>query len=310
MQTAPVTEEEEPLHGVGKNVPNGVVVNYWLRDKPAEKEKVSIEILSEGKVIRAFTNQKPEKEGDLKEQLEREEEEKGRDKPIEPVAGLNRFVWDMRVLRPTLVPKAVFNEGEKSPPKVGPGTYQVRLTAAGTTLTENAVVAPHPAGFASAEDLSAQYRLLTAIRDRLSEAHATVLKIRDVRAQAKDLGERAARLGKGDALALRAATLAEKLTAVEEKLINPNIKADEDDLNYEPKLDHDFTNLAGIVASADAKPTPSSVRYYDILKERLAAVVAEFDRLMASDVAEFSRAAEEQKIPRLTPAPKIERTGS
>ncbi|MEO8432328.1 MAG: glycosyl hydrolase [Acidobacteriota bacterium] len=309
MQTAPVPEEE-PLRGVGKNVPNGVVVNYWLRDKPAEKEKVTIEVLSEGKVIRAFTNQKPEKEGDLKEQLEREEEEKDRDKPIEPVAGLNRFVWDMRVLRPTLVPKAVFNEGEKAPPKVGPGTYQIRLTAAGTTLTENAVVAPHPAGFASAEDLSAQYRLLTAIRDRLSEAHATVLKIRDVRAQAKDLGERAARLGKGDALSRRAAALAEKLTAIEEKLINPNIKADEDDLNYEPKLDHDFTNLAGIVASADARPTPASLRYYDILKERLTAVVAEFDRLMASEVAEFSRAAEEQKIPRLTPAPKIERTGS
>ena len=310
MQTTPVREEEEPLRGVGKNVPNGVVINYWLREKPKEKEKVTIEILSEGKVIRTLSNQKPEREGDLKEQLEREEEEKDRDKPLEPVAGLNRFVWDMRVLRPTLVPKAVFNEGEKSPPKVGPGTYQVRLTAAGSTFTENAVVAPHPAGFASADDLQAQYQLLAAIRDRLSEAHSTVLKIRDVRAQVKDLSERATRLGKGDSLSRRAAALSEKLTAVEEKLINPNIKADEDDLNYEPKLDHDLTNLAGIVASADAKPTPASVRYYDILKGRLAAIVAEFDRLMASDVAEFARAAEEQKIPRLAPAPKIERTES
>ncbi len=308
MQTTPIREEEEPLRGVGKNIPNGVIVNYWLRDKPKEKEKVTIEILSEGKVIRSFSNQKPDKEGDLKEQLEREEKDKDREKPLEPAAGLNRFVWDMRVLRPTLVPKAVFNEGEKSPPKVGPGTYQIRLTAAGSTFTENAVVAPHPGGFATAEDLRGQYELLAAIRDRLSEAHSTVMKIRDVRSQVKDLGERAARLGKGDALSRRAAALSEKLTAVEEKLINPNIKADEDDLNYEPKLDHDFTNLAGIVASADAKPTPSSVQYYDILKGRLAAVVAEFDRLMASDVAEFSRAADEQKIPRLAPAPKIDRT--
>ena len=46
-----------------------------------------------------------------------------------------------------------------------------------------------------------------------------------------------------------------KLTAVENELTNPEIVADEDDLNYEPKLDHDFAYLAGIVASADAKPT-------------------------------------------------------
>jgi hypothetical protein len=34
----------------------------------------------------------------------------------------------MRVLRPTLAPKTVFNEGTKAPPKVGPGTYKARLT--------------------------------------------------------------------------------------------------------------------------------------------------------------------------------------
>ena len=87
-----------------------------------------------------------------------------------------------------------------------------------------------------------------------------------MRAQVKEIGQRAARLGKGDALDKTAPPRSRKLTAVEEKLINPNIKANEDDLNFEPKLDHDRTNLAGIVASADAKPLASSVRYYDLLK--------------------------------------------
>jgi len=294
------------VKGVGTNVPNGVIVQYWLKDKPKEKEKVTIEILAEGKVIRSFTNVKPEKEGDLKEQAARDEEEKDRrEKPLEPKAGINRFVWDMRVFRPTLVPKAVFNEGTKTPPKVGPGTYEVRLTANGRTETVQAIVKPHPAGYASAQDLQAQYDLLSAIRDRLSETHTVVMKIRDVKAQLKSVGERAVRLGKGDDLAKRAATLSGKLTEVEEKLVNPNIKADEDDLNFEPKLDHDWTNLAGIVASADAKPTKGSREYYDLLKGRLAAIVAEYDRLMAGDVAEFNRALEEQKIPRVAPAPRL-----
>ena len=305
MQTQRIEEEDEPLKGVGKNVPNGVIVDYWLKDKPKEKEKVTIEVLSEGKVIRSFSSEKKEPEGDLKERAAREEEEKDREKPLEPKAGVNRFVWDMRVFRPTLVPKAVFNEGDKSPPKVGPGTYEIRLTAAGRVLTEKAVVKPHPAGYASAEDLKAQYDLLAAIRDRLSETHATVLKIRDLKEQLKSVGERSARLGKGEGLSLRSAALSAKLTAVEEKLVNPNIKADEDDLNYEPKLDHDWTNLAGIVASADAKPTAASLAYYKVLESRLTAIRAEYERLMAGDVAEFNRTLEEEKIPRVAPAPKI-----
>ena len=116
-------------------------------------------------------------------------------------------------------------------------------------------------------------------------------------------------MGKGDALKKRAAAIGEKLTAVEEKLTNPNIKSDEDDLNYEPKLDHDFTYLAGIVASADAKPTAASVAYYDLLKGQ-----ARRDR--ARSIGRFSTetwptsiaAVEEAKLPRVAPAPKLEKT--
>jgi photosystem II stability/assembly factor-like uncharacterized protein len=300
-------DEDDPPRGVGTNRPNGVLIDYWLKDKPKKEEIVKLEILSQGKVIRTLSSEKKEHEGDLKEISEKKAEEKDKDKPLEPKAGLNRFLWDMRVFRPVLAPKAVFNEGEKSPPKVGPGTYQVRLTAAGRTLTQPFEVRPRPDGAATAADLAAQYALLEGIRDRVSESHETVLAIRDVRAQVKDFGERAARLGKGDALQKRAAALAEKLDALELELTNPEIKADEDDLNYEPKLDHDWVNLAGIVASADRKPTAGSLKYYDVLKARQDAVLARWKALLDADIAEFSRAAEEAKLPRVAPAPKIEK---
>jgi photosystem II stability/assembly factor-like uncharacterized protein len=307
IQTEKPDEEEELPQPIGKNIPNGVIVNFWLKEKPGKDEKVTLEFLADDKVIRTFSNEKEEPEGDLKEQAAREEERKDKDKPLELKAGVNRFVWDMRVFKPTLVPKAVFNEGVKAPPKVGPGSYKVRLTVGGHSSIETFEVRPHPAGFSSAEDLKAQYDLLSAIRDRLSETHATVLAIRDLRAQVKDLGERAERLGKGDALKKRAAALAEKLSAVEEKLLNPNIKADEDDLNYEPQLDHDWTNLAGIVASADMKPTPGSVKYYDVLKAKLDAIVAEYRGLLERDLAEFNRSVDELKLPRVAAAPKMEK---
>jgi hypothetical protein len=155
--------------------------------------------------------------------------------------------------------------------------------------------------------LKAQFDLLAAIRDRLSETHETVLRVRDARDQAKAIGERAERLGKGEALKKRAEALAQRLTAVELALTNPEIKADEDDLNYEPKLDHDFVNLAGIVASADRKPTAGSVKMYAELKTRLDGILKDYEALLSADVAEFNRAALEAKMPLVAPAPKIEK---
>ncbi len=162
-------DEEWAWPPMGKNIPNGVVVDYWLKQKPDKTDRVTLEFLSGGKVIRTFSNEKPEPEARLKDQAEREELEKEKDKPLEPKAGVNRFVWDMRVFKPTIAPKAVFNEGVKAPPKVGPGVYQVRLTAGGRTLTESFEVRPHPAGYSKPEDLKAQFDLLSAIRDRISE---------------------------------------------------------------------------------------------------------------------------------------------
>ncbi len=299
-------EEDEP-EAEGKNLPAGVVVDYWLKDVPKPNDRVLLEFFDGDSLLRSYSNQKPPQPEDLKEQAAQADLQKGRDKPLEPKAGVNRFVWDLRIMKPTLVPKAVFNEGTKNPPKVAPGAYSVRLTAGDKTYTQPIEVRPHPAGYATAADLKAQHELLRAIRDRLSETHETVLEIRDTRQQVEELGARAGRLGKGDVLAKQAAALADRLTAVEDQLTNPLIVADEDDLNYEPKLDHDWVYLAAIVASADAKPTPSSVEYYGLLKTRLDAARAECKAILDKDVKAFNQAVAEAKIPPVAPAPKIER---
>ena len=177
---------------------------------------MTIEILSgrEGDPL-LLEPRRDEPEGDLKEQAEKKELEKDKDKPLEPKAGLNRFLWDMRVFRPTLAPKAVFNEGDKSPPSVGPGTYQVRLSTVGAGLSRRRGGPAAPRGTATAEDLQAQFDLLSAIRDRLSETHETVLEDpRRARETVRDLGERARGSAEGDALRKRAGERsAEKLTA-------------------------------------------------------------------------------------------------
>ena len=299
--------EEEAPEPEGKNVPAGVVVDYWLKDAPGPQTPVLLEFFDGDALLRTYSNQKPPVPEDLKEQAAQEELRKDKDKPLAPKAGVNRFVWDLRIMKPTLVPKAVFNEGTKNPPKVAPGAYSVRLTVGDKTYTQPIDLKPHPAVTATAADLKAQHDLLKAIRDQLSETHATILEVRDTRQQVEEIGARAARLGKGDALAKQATALAGRLTAVEEQLTNPLIVADEDDLNYEPRLDHDWVYLSAIVASADAKPTPASVQYYGLLKGRLDTIRGEYKTILDTGVKDFNRAVAEAKIPPVAPAPKIER---
>ena len=305
MAEAPSDETRALPRAVGTNMPAGVVINFWLKDEPSRDRPVTLEILSQGKVIRTLSSAKPELTGDLEQRTREEALRKGEDKPLALKPGLNRVVWDMRVFQPTLVPKAVFNEGTKAPPKVAPGTYEVRLTAGGHSTTASFEVTPNPTSPATAADLKAQFDLLEAIRNDLSLTHEAVMQIRDVRSQVLDLAGRAQRLGLGDALEKRAAPLAKELTALELELTNPEIKADEDDLNYEPKLDHDFTYLAGVVASADRRPTAGSVEVYRGLKAKLDAARERFQALLAGDVAAFSRAAAEMKLPLVAPAPKL-----
>ncbi len=300
-------DPENPPHNVGLNPPNGVIVDYWLKDKPDEKQIVKIQIFSGDSLIRAFTSEKPAKPADLKEQAERAERDEAKEKPLSPQAGLNRFVWDMRIVKPTLVPRAVFNEGDKSPPHVGAGTYRVKLIVGAHADSAGIEVRPQPDGHATAADLKAQFDLLSAIRNRLSESHVAVLTIRDVRSQAKELADRAERLGKGGDLKARAKALGDTLTAIELEIINPDIKGLEDDLNYPPKLDHDLTSLAGVVGSADRRPTIASLRLYDELKVRLAAIQARLKSVLDRDVTEFNRAFEAAGIPPVVGAPKIER---
>ena len=130
MQTERIDEEDEPLRGVGTNLPNGVIVNYWLSKTEAGGESAPRDPLR-GKG-HPFLLEPEAGEGGRPEGAGRAR--RGGEGPRQAAraeGGLNRFVWDMRVFKPTLVPKAVFNEGTKSPPKVGPGSYQVRLTAGG-----------------------------------------------------------------------------------------------------------------------------------------------------------------------------------
>lgn len=327
---ADLEPEEAVRVRLGQNPPPGLVIYYWLANEPRPNQIVTLEILAGGKVIRTVSNQPaghgggPEEgsrsgqgsdrangqangSGSGGQGSERSPAEGGDEAakpPLAPKAGLNRFVWDLRMEEPRLiVPKAIFDDYPPAGVKVAPGAYAVRLRVGTKTFEAAARVDANPRAPAAAADLERQAALLAAVHQRLAETHDLVRRIRDVKIQLHDVAERAALLGKGTELRESARRLGARLDGVAEKLWNPELQADEDSLVYTPKLDFQFAALAGILATADARPTAAEERRFADLDAQLAALRVALRAIFESDLAAFNREVAAQGVPPVTAGP-------
>jgi photosystem II stability/assembly factor-like uncharacterized protein len=293
--------EGGPPRGVGQNPPVGAILDVWLKEappeKPAPKDALTLEILDGDKVLRTFTSEKK------KEAEDGAAPDEDAEKPLELKQGLNRLTWDLRMLKPSLVPKAIV-WGPKEGPLVAPGTYGVRVKRGETVLTDVVEVRANPMVKAPPDDLKKQSAFLADVRDRISETHEAALTCRDVKKQVKEVSERAARLGKKEPLASKGKALSEKLSAIEEKLVNPKTKSEQDILNFPPQLDHQFVGVASVAGSGEGAPLASSIAYFTELKGRLADLKRQLQAVLDTDLVDFNKAVQEQGIPAVAPAPR------
>ena len=150
-----------PDEPAGQNPPDGAVVHYFL--KGAAAGPVTLEVLDgAGQVVRRY------KSDDLPEPPA-----EGRNipdywirpwQPLSTAAGLHRFVWDLHHPAPaaakfTYPISAIYANTPREPrgPWAVPGTYTVRLTVDGKTLTQPLVLKMDPRIKTPAEGLRAQY---------------------------------------------------------------------------------------------------------------------------------------------------------
>jgi photosystem II stability/assembly factor-like uncharacterized protein len=324
-----------PLQDEGENPPAGVVIDYYLKEAPpAEKAKeVKLEILTrDGKVIRTFegkpvegpkgpaeakpmgepaagaaeesaqapsqaqgqeTGKEAEKEpaGEDREKAEEEEEK------LPTEAGLHRFVWDMTWPKWKKFPGMILWSGEPFGPLAVPGTYQVRLTAAGQTLTRSFEIRKDPRSAATQADLEAQLQFLLAAGDKLSETHDAVRRIREAHAQLAELGKRLRKDEEHKVVADAAKELDKKLTAVEEALYQTKNRSRQDPLNFPVRLDDKLNGVARSVALGDYRPTAQAEQVRSELTAAIDAELAKLGAIWEGDLARFNALAREQGIP-------------
>jgi hypothetical protein len=296
----------------GKNRPNGLIVNFWLKEKPKADVPVTIEFLEGDTVLRRLSSAPKKTEGDELAEAG-DEGEDDEEKALEPVAGVNRVVWDLRQFAPTLIkPRYTYGDFPPDGIRITPGKYRVRLTVGGTAEARSDSgsmmeamfeVRSNPALKVPAEDLKAQADFLHAVRDDLLTLHAAVRRVKDVKLQVAGLQKRADATGKGAALKARTDALTKKLSDIADELYNPSIRTSQDSLNFLPKLDFQIAGVGGMSDTADAKPTAAALARHKELQGQLKGILGRLDAVLSQDLGALNKAVADAGIPPVIAVP-------
>jgi len=297
-----------PTATLGRNPANGVVVYYSLKAKPTSD--MTLEFFDPaGKSIRKFTARARRPDDPTSTPAPPPPPGEGGGfgggaaPPLPMEVGLNRFVWDTRHADAVRFPGMIFWAGSTSGPKVAPGTYQVKLTVEGKTLTQNFEIKPDPRLTTTPADYAKQLELSLKIRDKLTETHNAIIQIRDVRRQVEDLLKRVAGQPNFKVVNDAGTALNKNLTAIEEALYQTKNQSSQDPLNYPIRLNNKLAALGGVVASVEAAPTAQSYAVYDELVVQIDAELQKLAQLMRTDVPAFNQLVRDQNIPAVVVKP-------
>ena len=210
-------------------------------------------------------------------------------------AGLNRFVWDLRYEKPTDIHHVGWG-GFPQGVLALPGTYQVKLTAFGRTLTESFEVQLDPRVKTSSADLQKQFDLATKINEKVSADHDAVKQIRDLRSELADIRKRLGDDPKMKPIVDATKDIDKKINAIEEELVQPKSKTGEDALNYPIKLNDKLLALAGVVDSADSAPTQASYEVFDGLSKQLDEQLTKWRDVVSKDVAAINDSMRKENL--------------
>ncbi len=276
--------------GQGQNPPSGALIYYYLAEAPdTASVDVKLDILDTyGEVLRTITSKAkgpstPGPGGGQAAKL-----------PVKE--GLNRFVWDLRRENVTRVPK-LFTFGSLQGYRVGPGTYQARLTAGEVTQTQTFEVVADPRKNLTPPDFMEQQALLASIYETVDEIHASVAKMRQVRDQIKTLIAHTKGQPQADTVAASGKALVEKMTTWEEALVQPKQETFQDVINFPNKLNAEFIWLLGNVDAAGPPVTQGARDRHTDLSQIWDRYRAEMNVLLENDVAIFNMLIQEQAVP-------------
>jgi photosystem II stability/assembly factor-like uncharacterized protein len=279
-------------YGGFPNPPMGASIYYVLPEKM--KDEVKIEILdSSNRLVKTLSS--VAKEWDRTSDEDQTEDLKKAALAVEP--GVHRAVWDLTWEGAKKIHGAKIDFGDPADgPRAAPGTYTVRLTAGGKTLTSPLKVTGDPREAVPQADLDAQQAFSLRVRDTISRLTDLVTSMRSVKeqlaARAKALEPRRAEPGVAELLKAGAA-LTGKIDALEDRLHNPRAEITYDILAERggARLYSRLSPLQMWTVNGDGAPTQGMQQVLAEHEKEFTPLEQEGKALLSKDLADINARA-------------------
>ena len=292
------TDEGTPLpheEPAGQNPPNGAIIDYFLKSRPAGP--VILEIFdSNGDLVSRYSSaEKPPKEEPAEMRIAASWVRQKH--PPSPDPGMHRFVWDL--LYPSPAAPFGFDTWAKSGMWAVPGQYKVKLIVNGKTYTQRLTVKMDPRVRVTQAALEEQFqvdkKVITA-RDKVSKTLAEAERVQE---QLQSLQPKTA--GNKE--------LSQQINAVSRKLapvVGPASPSSPDysgefgpskDLTSLRYLAGAFGQLEYVVESADAAPTPDALKAFQQRLQVMQSTLGAWNEIQTKDLPHLNALLRQAKLP-------------
>ena len=264
----------------GQNHPNGVIINYYIKELQ-ENDYLRIDIENkDGSIIRSFTNNQDKysqvgnndksimvgnpvlsNPNDIDNALSSDNLES-----LSPKNGGNRLIWDMRYPGFKSFEGMVLYSSPNVGPKATPGKYNIKMTYNDMVFQEEFEIIKDPRVKISQADYQDQLEFLIDVRDEVSKANQQIIDIRRIKNnmsfildKTKDNNELQEMINK----------YLDDISVVENNIHMTKNQSRQDPLNFGIRINNRIAFLLADSQRGDYPPTDQSKEFFSQVKEEL-----------------------------------------
>ena len=286
---------------VGENHPNGVIINYYLKNYNSDSDFLKIEILNkDGSIIRSFTNNVEKMMDSIDENpvLSNSNDidyalASSNLKTIMPKSGGNRLIWDMRYPGFTSFDGMVFYSSPNTGPKVTPGKYDVVLTYNNETIKREFEIVKDPRVKITQVDYEKQLGFLLRVRDEVSKANQIIIDIRKIK---NDLDFLLKKVKGKDQIIQLIIKYKKELEVIENNIHMTKNQSRQDPLNYGIRINNRIAFLLADSQRGDYPPTNQSLEFFESIKEELNIEISNFKKVLNTYTMQINNMIEDNDI--------------
>ncbi|MBA3648014.1 MAG: glycosyl hydrolase [Chitinophagales bacterium] len=282
----------------GENAPNGILMHYYLKNKPKKELRLMI-FTNKNDTVITYSNTKDKKGESIKISKEFYEDKKMKRPGILPVdSGMNTFVWDMRWPDAKQVEGTnIMWAGSVTGPQAIPGNYRAKMLIGDSVIAEQTfAILKDPRISTSDSDYMAQFDLLKKINTKLTETHEGINRINKAEKQINDYVAVISDTSIASKFKKVTKPLTDSLDAIKGELYDYRATSPQDVLNFPIRLNDKLAGVGSVVSSADTRPTKSSYEAFNDISSRVDVQLNKLKKILEEKIPEFNKMVDEFRI--------------